>query len=73
MGGISVGDEGLRSCQIATIGDFVIRGALEILKEVFEGIAVCRTRISIKVSKIGNRVGNVSACHHGWSDPTALR
>ena len=65
MGGISVGDEALRSCQITTIGEFVIRGALEISKEVFESIPVCRTRIGIKVSKIGNRVDNVRVCHHG--------
>ena len=65
MGGISVGDEGLTSCQIATVGEFVIRSALEISKEVFESIPVCRTRIGIKASKIGNRVRNVRMCHHG--------
>jgi len=65
MGGISVGDEGLRFCQITMIGEFVIGSALDISKEVFESIPVCRTRIGIKVSKIGNRVCNVRACHHG--------
>jgi len=76
MGGISVGDEGLTSCQVAAVGEFVIRSALDISKEVFESIPVCWTRIGIKASKIGNRVGNVRACHHGkileWSNCTEI-
>ena len=45
---MSVGDEGLTSCQIAVVGEFVIKSALDISKEVFESIPVCLTRISIK-------------------------
>jgi len=75
MGGISVGDEGLRSCQIAMVGEFVIRSALDISKEVFESIPVCRPGLALKRARYATEwamSGRVIMARY-WSDPTALR
>ena len=50
---------------VTAVGEFVIGSALDISKEVFDSIPVCWISLGIKASKLGNRVGNIKACHHG--------